>query len=42
MKVRTSIFIEDGLWEQFRIEAIRKKKPVSKYLEEIIKRELRK
>jgi plasmid stability protein len=41
MKKATTIFVDDGLWEKFKIRAIKKHKSCSQLLEEVIKKELK-
>ena len=38
----TSIKIDDELWKEFKIKAIEKDKDISTYLEELIKKALKK
>ena len=41
MKKKTSVMIEESLWDEVRIKAIREKKDIGEYLEEILKRDLK-
>ncbi len=40
MRRKTSIYIDESLWEEFKKKAVSKGKEVSKYLEEVMEEEL--
>lgn len=42
MKKKTSLVIEEDLWQEVKIHCIRQKTDVSNWLEELIKKELKK
>ncbi len=41
-KKKTSLVIEESLWQDVKIHCIKEKKDISEWLEELIKRELHK
>jgi predicted DNA-binding ribbon-helix-helix protein len=40
-KKKTSIMVEEALWDEIKIKAIREKKEIGQLLEEILKKELK-
>ncbi|MDO8517582.1 MAG: hypothetical protein Q7S33_05655 [Nanoarchaeota archaeon] len=41
-KKKTSLVIEESLWQDVKIHCIKQKKEISEYLEDLIKRDLHK